>query len=807
MSLRRSRWPVVLMLAGVAVTLVACGGAQARKARYLERGQRYLHDGNLEKARVEFQNALQIAPVDTEARYEMGVVSEKLGKLREAAQFYQGALDVDPENLGARTALARMYTFAGNADKTLELVKPALLKHPDDAELLTLRASARVQQKDLAGGQQDAERAVQLDPKNEDAIGSLAGIYSSQQQPDKARKLLEDSVARLPQTVDLRLALAQIYGQENRPADVERLLLELVKLKPRDKAQRIRLAQFYASRNEADAAEHTLRDAVAALPEERDLKLALVDFLAARRSPAAAEKELSGMIAAAPSDNELKFALARFYTTTGQAPKAESIYQQVIDVQKLEPDGLAARDQLAQLRLRRNDVDGALKLIGEVLAKSPRDDEALLLRGDIELSRKDPKAAIADLRSVLRDQPNAVGVLRALARAHVANGESALAEETLRRALDANPRDPGLRLDLAQLLARMGKPEQAKPLLADLAKEHPEDTATLDALFKVSATLKDYVTAESAADALVSARPKSAAGYVYRGMLAEQQEHADEALKFYAKAGELQPDALEPLQGEVRVLVEQKRGAEALKRLDEAAQSTPKAAAPLLLKGDLLLSQGRAADAQAAYQAASERAPRWWLPYSGVARAQIAAKQPQAALDTLRAAVAKVDQSEELQIEVAQYLAQFNRPEEAQSAYEAILAHDPQSDVAANNLAMLLVTYKKDPASLQRAKTLAARFADSGNLSFLDTYGWVLARTGDAAAAVPVLERVVNDAPESPVARYHLGMAQTGVGNTAAARDELSRALKSGAKFTGSDEARATLEKLATLSASSAPKS
>src|ERR1700676_874075 len=172
-----ARFVSIVIVGLIAMALSACGGAQARKARHMEKGQSFLVAGNFDKARVEFQNALQIAPADPEARFDMGVVDEKLGKMREAAQFYQGVIDVNPEHLGARTNLARLYIFSAVPDRALELIGPSLEKHPDDSELLTLRAAVRVQQKDLADGQADAERAVQLNPVNEDAVATLAGIY------------------------------------------------------------------------------------------------------------------------------------------------------------------------------------------------------------------------------------------------------------------------------------------------------------------------------------------------------------------------------------------------------------------------------------------------------------------------------------------------------------------------------------------------------------------------------------------------------------------------------------------------------
>jgi tetratricopeptide (TPR) repeat protein len=802
-----ARFLSAVILSAAALALCSCGGAQARKAHHLEKGQAYLVAGNFDKARVEFQNALQIAPTDPEARFEMGVVDEKLGKIREAAQFYQGTIDVNHDHLGAHTRLARLYIFSGLPDKAQELLKPALALHPDDSELLALRAAARVQLKDPEGAKIDAERAVQLDPKNEDAVATLAGIYAASKAVDKAQALLEESIAKIPETIDLRLALAQLYASENRTADVERMLLDLVRLRPAEKAHRIRLAQFYARQDQLDPAEQALRDAIKTNPQDRDLKLVLIEFLATRRSSEAAEKELKAMVAANPADFEMKFALAKFYQGTGQAALAEKIYQEVIDAEKLDAAGLMARNRLAELRVQRKDIPRAQALIAEVLAKSPRDDDALLLRGNIALVNKDPKSAIADLRTVLRDQPNAVGVMRSLARAHLANGEPALAEETMRRALETNPKDAGVRLDLAQLLAQLGKPEQAKPIAAELVKDEPNNVAALDTLFRVSIATKDYAGAQSAAQGIVAARPKSPVGYMYEGMLAEEEKRNDDALRLYAQAVDLQPDGIEPLQAQIRLLVTLKRVPEALKRLDEVSARVPTVALAPNFKGELLLSQGNAVEAQAAFKIAIARFPTWWQPYRGLSQAQFAAKDPDGALATLRNAQATVDEPEKLGYEIAAYYERSAKPDEAIKEYEEIMRRNPHSDVAANNLAMLLVTYKKDAASLERAKSLSARFADSSNPSYLDTYGWVLFKRGEAAASVPIFERVVSKVPNAPVALYHLGMAQSLSGSNAQAVDNLSRAVNSGAKFSGLDEAKATLEKLAKLPSDGAAKS
>ena len=65
-----------------------------------------------------------------------------------------------------------------------------------------------------------------------------------------------------------------------------------------------------------------------------------------------------------------------------------------------------------------------------------------------------------------------------------------------------------------------------------------------------------------------------------------------------------------------------------------------------------------------------------------------------------------------LVIDLATLLEQQKRPEEAIAEYEAMLAANPTSEIAANNLAMLLVTYRKDDKSLARAEELAGQICE-----------------------------------------------------------------------------------------------
>jgi Flp pilus assembly protein TadD len=114
----------------------------------------------------------------------------------------------------------------------------------------------------------------------------------------------------------------------------------------------------------------------------------------------------------------------------------------------------------------------------------------------------------------------------------------------------------------------------------------------------------------------------------------------------------------------------------------------------------------------------------------------------------------------------------------------------------ANNLAMLLVTYRTDQKSLDRARDLTAGFATSNNGNLLDTGGWVHFKRAEYAQALPELEQAAQERPQSPEIRYHLGMAEMRAGLPERARSDLETAVAGAQGFEGSKEARAVLATL-----------
>ncbi len=778
------------------VLLVACGGAESRKERYLGRAQALVAEQDFEKAQLELRNALQIDPDYFSALLLMGSVSERLGDPRRAMQMYEAALDQDSSSTAARAGLAKIYVFGGLPEKAVELVEAGLLLKPDDPALLTVRGAARARLGDIPSAIADAEKALAGDPVNENTVALLASLYVKSDRTAEARALVERAVEGLPKSVDLRLILADIYRQaDDRPA-AEKMLREVVALHPEQTSHSYTLARFLAGSGRSVDAEKVLRDLVASHPDDTQAKTALVSLLSVRESPDAAERELLGFIKQAPKDAQLRLSLGDFYLARGKTADAARIFKEVIDLDDNGPQGLGARNRLAAQAFADKRFDESSQLIEAVLAANSQDNDALVLRAQMALGRGDTVAAITDLRAVLRSQPTSVPVQRALAQAYVQSNDLALAEDTLKKAIAGNPGDPNIRVDLAQLLVRSGEKQRALQTLQDAVAESPENLAAQEQLFVVYAARGDVKSARATAAAVKSARPDLPLGDYLTGLVYRAEGNTAAAIGSFEAALKLKPNGAEPLTALVEALIKSGRTEEALARLATIGKEQPNNSIPHNIRGEVLLAGQRYAEAQVAFDESITLSPSWWVPYRGKAKAQLGAGQAAAAESTYQAGLRATGGALPLGVELAALNESAGQPERAIAEYEKLLERSPTNEVVTNNLAMLLVTYRDDAQSRERAAQLSVRLQKSSIATYVNTAGWVSYRLGRYEEAIPLLRKASEQEPNSPLFRYHLAMAQLKAGQVADAKLNLETALKSNSRFPGDDDARSTLEQL-----------
>jgi Flp pilus assembly protein TadD len=221
------RYSLVLSALGV---LQACTDAKARRDHYWQQGQQQMQRGNYPQAYIALRNALFIDPNNPELLVLVGESAEHSGRLREAAQRYQRAVNRHPQQVRAYARLARLNVLAGRTERARSLLTTALKIAPQDADLLTVRGLVRLRRGDDAGAYDDAVVAVTREPGNAQAVALLVALLQRSSMDRQADFALERALEVTPDNVELRLIKTQRLLASDQTVAAERLLRDTLKL-------------------------------------------------------------------------------------------------------------------------------------------------------------------------------------------------------------------------------------------------------------------------------------------------------------------------------------------------------------------------------------------------------------------------------------------------------------------------------------------------------------------------------------------------------------------------------------------------
>ena len=788
------RYAFGALVVAATLAMAACGGPEARKAKALEASQAYLDEGNLDKARIELRNALQIDPNDANARYLSGLIARAPRQHSPGCWALPGPhLEIDAGHVDARANLARIHVLAGLPNEAIAIVEEGLEAAPSKAALLAVRGAARAQLRESELALEDAEAAVADDPSNEQAIALLAGALVNAERRDEAIATLDGGIERLPDTTDLRIARAIIAEEAEDGATALRLYNDVVALDPEDPARYLQLAAFQQRQGDVDAAEAALRKGIAVGdPDDETAVNRLVSFLERERGPEAAERELIELTNADNPAAKSGVVLGDYYRGKGDNDKANEWYRKVADDKPKEPDGYEARVRLAAAAFDAGERDQGVELVETILAENPRNADALRIRAGLALIENRPDDAIVDFRVLVRDDPESIVNHYGLARAFLQKGDFALAEEAMRDAVRAEPNNLDARIQLAQYLGRRGRPDDAEELIQTVLIREPNNYTAYETAFRIAVTKREWPLAEQRARAMIALDAERPTGHYLLGLAMEAGGEVELAQEAYETALNRNDTAAEPLAAWARLLVRNGDIATVLQKLEFLSASEPENAVVANLYGETLIQNGELRKARGVLERAIEASPSWWLPYRTMT-STFKESEISAAIAVLEQGFEATEGASGIGMQLAAFYEDLERYDDAISLYERMYESDRTSSIVANNLAMLIANYRTDEVSLARAVELTQSFSATENPSLLNTFGWVRLKNGEAVAALPVLQKAVDMNPESAIMRYHLGVALHENGQSAAARDALRKALDMQTSFPGAEQARQLL--------------
>ncbi len=282
----------------------------------------------------------------------------------------------------------------------------------------------------------------------------------------------QDALARDPENMDLVVsAVGAMYrAEEYRQAEN---VIELVSRRGLRDPRLSRLeARHLLRQGKLGSASEILREMMAQSPEDQNLKLSLALIRLYQDHLDEAEQLIDQLLADNPESMPAIAAKVELAIRRKQPELAIRICDQAVS--RFEDPKLYTLRAMTRIKLR--DPQGAQADLNQMLERTDRSQDHLLLAGDLYLYMGRPDLAGQIMEEALAANPDDFVVLKKAAVIFSRDPKNTKTAAVLEKALAEQPRDPELRLLKAQSLLRentSASTEQAEDLLASLVAEYP----------------------------------------------------------------------------------------------------------------------------------------------------------------------------------------------------------------------------------------------------------------------------------------------------------------------------------------------
>jgi tetratricopeptide (TPR) repeat protein len=737
--------------------VAACSRDKERaKREYLERGDRYAQEKNIDAAIIEYRNAIQQDVRFGEAYRKLAAAYLNRGQGAEALRAAVSAAELLPDVAQAQIDAGTLLLLAGKFAEAKTFALRALAKNDKDKEVRArvLLGHATAGLKDVDSAIKEFEEAIRLDPQQSGIYTGLAGLMADAGDREAAERIYKQAIAADGGSMPARLALAQFYWAATRIADAEVVLKAAHEVKPADPQVNVMLGLFYQ---------------------------------ATRRVP-----EAEPYLQAAAQDNpRLKLLLADYYLARNRYPDAVAVLKPLSSERSV---GAQVGMRLAGIAQLQGHGDDAVSLIDEAIKLDPRSAPALAAKSDILRQQNRLDEATTVVEAALAANPNSAEVHFVRGRVLQARGSLQQAEKAFERVLELNPRAAAARLELARMSVRAGS-DKAVPLAQDAAAAEPRSLDAQLTLTRAWLVKGEYDKAQERLEQLLRAVPNAAAVHAQLGTLFLAKKTPIAARNAYMRALELDSMQLEAAQGLTRLDFAAGKNVEALSRVEAILGRAPRDERVVLFAATAYAAARDFQKTEQLLTALITDQPHADGAYTQLGRVYLQQQKLDAARKLFETIAARQERPIGPLTVLGTIAMMQDRTADARTAFERVLQLDPKAPVAANNLAWI---YLESGGSLEMALHLAetARQALPQSADVHDTLGWAHFKKNDVPRAIETLRRAVELRPDNATSVYHLALAYEKAGTPTEARQMMKRYLTLDAGSPRSAEVRQRLNAL-----------
>jgi tetratricopeptide (TPR) repeat protein len=745
----------------MAITTVLLAGCSddpqvtARKA--LEQGNKHAEQNKFPEAIIEYRRAIQADPRLGEARLKLAFAYASTGDGVNALREYVRAADLLPEDKDAQQKAGAFMLLANQFSDAQALALRMQQRNEADVEAQILLANALAGLKDMDGAITAFEKAVSMDPDRSATYSELGSVRMVTGDKAKAEAAFRKAIEIDPKSPSAHLSLSNFLWATGDLAGAEQAMRQTLVLDPQNTTGNRALAMYYMVVNKPEAAEPHLK-------------------IVAERVPGPTPK----------------YFLAEYYLRMGKPDEARATLTPLLADDEAF---VGASVRLARIEVIANKNAEAHRLIEAVLAREPKNPDALITRGKLFLTEGNTVNALTALKTAVEANPRSIEAHLALAQTHVIRGSNKEATTAFNDALKLDGTNMQGRLGLARLQINNGTAADAVPLVLKIVEENPRNLEARLLLLHGLMAVGDLPQATQQMNVLLQASPNSATVQTAAGMLATMKRDTEGAKAAYGRALQADPRSYQALAGLLTAEMQTKKFGSARELIEKQLAANPNDPNLLLMSAQTYNALGDAFAMEKALKKTVEVDPQSLQAYAMLGRMYYQQGRLDLARSELETYVNRAPNSVPANTMLGTILELQGKKDDAKARYGKALQVDPRAAVAANNLAWIDANSNGNlDMALQLAQTAKAQLPNRHEVD--DTLGWIYYKKGLNSMAIESLTSSTTRAPDNPSYNYHLALAHHQNGNKAEAKKFLEKALKSNPNFAGAEEAKKLLEQL-----------
>lgn len=485
----------------LASLLASCSGESPESL--INSGKEFLAKNDTKAAVIQFKNALQQNPGLSEARFLLGKALLQAGDPQGAEVELRKALELKHAPDQTIPLLAQSMLSLGLAKKVTDEFSNAELTGESGANLKTTLSLAFQAQGNIDAANKALAAALALQPDYGPARIAEARAKAVKQDISGALAIVDDILAKNPTNHEAWLLKGSLVAYKGDPATALEYYNKAAQSKPDFVPAHLAIISSLMQSGKFDEATkqlETLKKFAAKNPQTRFVEAQL----AYQRKDYSAVREISQELLKSYPNNPgfLQLAGATEYQLASHS-QAEAYLNKAL---QQAPDLVLARRLLITNYLRIGQPAKAMATLQPVLEKIEKDPGFLALAGEVYLQSGEPKKAEEYFNKASKLDPNDPVKRTSLARAHIAQGNNALATAELE---EISGSDKGTIADQALVAYHMRRNELDKALAAvdTLQKKQPENPATYNLRASIEMSRKNTAGARKNLEQALALNP------------------------------------------------------------------------------------------------------------------------------------------------------------------------------------------------------------------------------------------------------------------------------------------------------------